>query len=339
MHSSDDMHALVVRGHAEHGIERIPRPSPAVGEALVAVTHAAVCSSDLRLLRGQLHDASYPVVPGHEWVGRVLEAPGAPEWVGHAVVVEGITPCRRCAACAAGLYNLCSDLDEVGFTRPGAFAEALTAPIMNLRRLPDGVAELDACLIEPTCVALHACERAGTLAGRSVGVLGGGAIGLLVAQLARASGAATITVFERSAPRRALANSLALETEASLPTPGSAITTLPEVVFDACGAAQMFAAGLEATRPGGTYVLVGYSGSELAPFAPSAIMLRELTVRGALSGFDKIDEAVRLLASGAIALRPLIGEPIEFDDASYRRLLDEPADLPLRPVFRMPAAA
>src|SRR5882724_12706991 len=152
------MMALVVRGHGQHALERVPRPVPGPADALVAVSHEAMCGTDLRLLRGALHDAHYPVIPGHEWAGRVVEAPSRPELVGSAVVGDGMNPCGQCGMCADGACNLCADLDEVGFTRPGAFAEALCLPAASLRPLPPGLPGPEACLLEPLCIALHAVE-------------------------------------------------------------------------------------------------------------------------------------------------------------------------------------
>ncbi|WP_156755504.1 zinc-dependent alcohol dehydrogenase [Actinokineospora pegani] len=321
-----DMLALVVRGHREHAIERVPVPELGPGEALVAVTHVAVCGTDIRLLRGTLHDAEYPVVPGHEWAGRVVAAPSRPELVGAAVVGDGITPCRSCARCAEGKHNLCTDLDEVGFTRAGAFAEAFTIPAANLRVLPEGFSGPEGCLLEPLCVALHAVERAPAVAGRSVGVIGGGTIGLLVGQLAAAGGAASVVVAEPSAHRRGVAAELGLASVAAM-----ADWDEPDLVFDATGVAAVFPHGVEATRPGGDYVLVGYSGDESVGFAPSAVMLREISVHGVLSGYDQIDRAIEVVAAGVVRLGPLLGPVLPLAD--YRVLLDEVDAPPLRSVF------
>ncbi|MFJ8228464.1 zinc-binding dehydrogenase [Streptomyces sp. NPDC094448] len=332
--SEPDMLALVVRGPLAHGLERIPRPVPGPGEALVAVTHVAVCGTDLRLLRGTLHDADYPVIPGHEWAGRVLSAPDRPELVGRAVVGDGITPCRKCERCAEGAFNLCQDLDEVGFTRPGAFAEAFTIPAANLRLLPDALSGAEGCLLEPLCVALHAVERGPGLSGRSVGVIGAGTIGLLIGQLARAAGARSVTVAEPEVRRRRLAAELGLEPVPSLAELESA---LPEVVFDATGVASVFPDGLRATRPGGDYVLVGYSGEEATRFEPSTVMLREVTVHGVLSGYDQLDKALELVLDGTVRLGPLLDENLPMSE--YRSVLkDRGGDAPLRTVFTTEAA-
>ena len=324
-----DMLALVVRGPKDHALERLPRPVPGPGEALVAVTHVAACGTDLRLLRGTLHDADYPVIPGHEWAGRVLSSPSRPELVGRAVVGDGINPCRRCESCARGAYNLCLALDEVGFTRPGAFAEAFTLPAANLKLLPESMSGAEGCLLEPLCVALHAVERGPNVARRTVGVIGAGAVGLLVAQLAVVGGAATVTVVERAEPRRRIAAELGLE---SRPALADWAEDPPEIVFDATGVASVFPQGLRATRLGGSYVLVGYSGEEATAFEPSTIMLRELTVYGVLSGHNQLAKALEMATTGAVRLGPLLSEPLPLAD--YRAMLDDYGDAaPLRALF------
>jgi L-idonate 5-dehydrogenase len=323
------MTALVVTGPAEHGLRQVAVPQAGPDEALVAVSHVALCGTDLRLLRGTLHDADYPVIPGHEWAGTVLAAPSRPELVGTAVVGHNFKPCNACAWCGRGAQNLCEALDEVGFTMPGACAEAFCLPVENLRPLPAAVSGAEGCLLEPLCVAIHAVERAGDLTGRAVGVIGAGTVGLLVAQLAAAGGAGSVAVAEPAERRRALAAALGLGT-ASGPTDWSADP--PEVVFDATGVAGVFPVGLGATRQGGTYVLVGYSGADTTAFEPSTVMLRELTVVGSLSGVGRLDRALELVADGSVRLGPLLTDPLPLTE--YRSALDVAAvDAPLRFIF------
>jgi 2-desacetyl-2-hydroxyethyl bacteriochlorophyllide A dehydrogenase len=322
------MRALVVRGKREHAVEEVPRPALAEGEALVEVSHVAVCGTDLKLLAGDLHDAHYPVIPGHEWAGHVVAAPTRPELVGRAVVGEGITPCGRCAHCARAEWNLCTDLDEVGFTRPGAAADVFTLPAANLRPLPEQLSGPEGCLLEPLGVALHAVERAPALAGAKVGVIGAGTIGLLVGQLAARAGAAALTLVEPAAARRELAGSLGLD---SVPALADWRDDPPEVVFDATGVAAVFPDGLRATRAAGTYVLVGYSGEAATTFEPSSVMLGEYTVRGVLSGYGQVDRAIELAVAGAVRLAPLVSEILPLSD--YRAVLEPRPAAPLRTVF------
>ncbi len=328
--TTEEMLALVVRGPREHALERVPRPTPGPGEALVATTHVALCGTDLRLLAGTLHDADYPVIPGHEWSGRVLAAPDRPELAGHLVVGHNFRACGRCTYCLAGSEQLCVELDELGFTLPGAFAEAFCVPLDNLRPLPDGLPGDEACLLEPLCVAMHAMERAPDLAGKTVGVIGAGTIGLLVAQLAASAGAADVAVADPAEGRRAIAAEVGIaSTEPDL----EAWKAEPrEVVFDATGVARVFGEGLLATQQGGAYVLVGYSGEETTEFQPSLVMLREVTVIGVLSGYGKIDSALEAVTSGAVRLGPLVSDPLPL--AEYRSVLEYgKGAAPLRSMF------
>lgn len=333
--TSSDMLALVVRGPRIHGLERVPRPAARADEALVAVTHVAMCGTDLRLLRGSLHDAEYPVIPGHEWAGRVLAAPTRPELVGQAVVGENILPCGRCADCAEGRHNLCESCDELGFTLPGAFAEVLTIPAAKLVPLPDELSGAEGCLLEPLGVALHAIERAPQLRDRTVGVIGGGAIGLLIAQLAAAGGALKVSIVDPLEPRRRIAADLGLGVESAL---SAWQGREPGVVFDATGVAAVFPQGLQVTRAGGDYVLVGYSGTEPTSYQPSTVMLRELTVHGVLSGYGQLRTATQAVTSGAVSLEPLVSKPL-LRPADYRTVLEE-TDMaaPLRRIFEMDGA-
>ncbi len=329
---ANQMLALVVRGPREHRLELLARPTPRNSEALVSVTHVAMCGTDLRLLRGTLHDAEYPVIPGHEWAGEVAAAPSRPELVGRVVVGHNFVPCGICESCRRGSANLCPSLDELGFTLPGAFAEQFCVPTENLRLLPSGLTPAEGCLLEPLCVAVHAIQRAPDLYGRNVGVIGGGTIGLLVAQVAASAGAGNVSVVDPIAQRRAIADELGLRTAVSLRVWEDA---RPEIVFDATGVAAVFADGLRAVKPGGAYVLVGYSGEELTPFAPSTVMLRELTVIGVLSGYGQLDRALELAATGSVRLAPLLSEPLPM--INYLAVLREcDGPPPLRRVFTLP---
>lgn len=328
--TDDDMLALVVRGHRDHGLERRPRPEPGPGEALVATDFAAMCGTDLRLLDGTLHDAEYPVIPGHEWSGTVLAAPDRPELVGRAVVGDNFRLCGRCPACLAGRPNLCTDIDEVGFTRPGAFAQLFTIPAANLVALPPQVPGPQACLLEPLGVALHAVERAGAVSGRSVGVIGAGTIGLLVAQLARGAGASRVRVADPLQSRRRIAADLGVDADPGIE---GWHPDLPEVVFDATGAAGVFPRGLTATAVGGVYVLVGYSGAEAVTVEPSTVMLRELTVQGVLSGQGQLRTALAKVVAGEVRLGPLTGDPVPL--TSYRSVLERDGPAPLRLFFHV----
>src|SRR4029450_6159358 len=127
------MLALVVDRPGVSAVSQVPEPAPGPGEVLVEVAAAGICGSDLELLDGPRPAASvrYPVVPGHEWSGRVLAAgPGVDGLApGDPVVAEGLRACGVCDRCAEGRTNICTvAYAETGFTLPGALAERRLLP-------------------------------------------------------------------------------------------------------------------------------------------------------------------------------------------------------------------
>ena len=319
--------SLVVTGRGHHGFVRGDRQPLPKSHARVRVSAVAFCGTDFKLLRGEMHDAQYPVTPGHEWSGTVTECVAAPELVGAHVVASIYEPCGKCRWCAADLAQHCGSLYEHGFTLPGACAEEIVVPTRNLRPVPPGISPAEACLFEPLTVAVHAMDRTPDPEGAEVVVFGAGAVGLLMLQLVQAAGG-RCTVVEPSAARRGLAEELA-----------AAVTVtdaahLPERAFDIAvdvtGSPDSFPQAISALQPLGTLVLVGYSGAASHQFAPSSLMLKELTVRGVLSGVGTLDRAIELVATGVVRLDRLVDETMPIED--YARLLEGAPTSPRQPM-------
>jgi L-idonate 5-dehydrogenase len=324
--------SLVVTGPGQHVFVRTRRGALPADHVRVRVSAVAFCGTDFKLLRGELHDASYPVVPGHEWSGHVIEAESDPGLVGAHVVASIYEPCGECRWCASEEAQHCVALDEHGFTLPGGCAEEIVVPRRNVRLVPPGVGPTEACLFEPLTVAIHAIDRTPDLADCNVVVFGAGAVGLLLLQLVRAGGG-HCTVVEPSVGRRALADELgAIATVASAALlPASAF----EVVLDATGSPGSFIEGISLLEPLGTLVLVGYSGDSSQMFAPSSLMLKELTVHGVLSGVGTLDRAIDLVAAGVVRLDLLVAAPMPIVD--YAELLGGgPALAPRQPMTFAP---
>jgi L-iditol 2-dehydrogenase len=150
------MKALVLTRDAVVEYQDVQEPArPGPGWALIRVSHAGVCSSDIHrgFESGAYH---YPLIMGHEFSGVVEEpAPGGRFPRGARVIVFPLIPCRRCIPCQTGDFAQCTDYDYLGSRRDGAFAERVWAPDANLFAVPDGVSMRDAALTEPCAVALH----------------------------------------------------------------------------------------------------------------------------------------------------------------------------------------
>src|SRR5512136_1683384 len=126
-------------------------PIPPPGESLVRVQLAGVCNTDLELVRGYM---SFRGVPGHEFVGEVVQCDSAPEWVGRRVVGEINAACGQCETCRAGRPTHCPNRTTLGIAgRDGTFAEYLCLPIVNLHRVPENTPDEAAVFAEPLAAA------------------------------------------------------------------------------------------------------------------------------------------------------------------------------------------
>ena len=251
------MHAAFCTGPGRIEIRAVAPPERAPDELLVEVHACGICGSDLHYYGGS---APAPAVClGHEICGRVASA-GSGFAVGDPVVIEPLLSCGVCPRCRAGEPNLCPRLRILGSMAPGGFAELVAVPPTSLYRVP---AELDldtAMLAEPLAVGVHAVRLAQLTLGEEVLVLGGGAIGLLAAFAATASGA-RVTVSARyphqAGAARALGAAAVIGTthEDVLRT---AEERPPDVVFETIGGtAPTLDLALQAVRAGGRIVALG----------------------------------------------------------------------------------
>jgi len=181
------MKALYTASPGQYALCERPTPVPSATEALVRVTHAAICHTDLIIRSGRAGHVRYPVIPGHEFSG-IVEACGAAVHrvsVGDAVAVETILSCGHCPACRKGDTNGCDSYDELGSRRDGGFAQFCAVPANHLHRLPVGTSLAEAALVEPLANAVSVVRQAAVGLGDRVVVIGPGPIGLLVLQVAR----------------------------------------------------------------------------------------------------------------------------------------------------------
>jgi len=205
----------------------IPVPKPGPGEVLVKVKATGVCGTDVHL--SQKDEAGYtvypghcklPVVIGHEWSGQVVEAGQGVESLkpGDSVCVEEMCWCGECTPCRAGLVNQCQNLEEIGLTLQGAFAEYVATKPKYCWKI-DSIAEAYGdedvayeigAMVEPCSVAYNGMfiSAEGFQPGGNVLVAGCGPIGLMSVALARATGAAKVIAMEPSASRREMAEKL-----------------------------------------------------------------------------------------------------------------------------------
>jgi len=267
----------------------LPEPVPGSGEALLRVSMAGICNTDLELARGYM---GYEGVLGHELCG-VVEACSDPQWIGKRVAAEINLACGTCAACLRGLGRHCPTRTVLGIVgKSGCFAERVTVPIANLHALPAALDDARACFVEPTAAAFEILTQLPIDERTRVAVLGDGKLGQLVTQVLATSGARPVLVGHH-ARKLALASARGIETA----VPGALPRKAFDVVVEATGASAGLQAALELVRPRGTVVLKStYHGELRVDAAP--IVIDELTVVGSRCGPFK--PAIDALASGRV---------------------------------------
>lgn len=186
------------------------RPEPVADEKglIVKVHCCAICGTDVKLATVGNPRCHPPRIIGHEMVGRVVHAgrDAAGFSVGDRVTLATTLACGECDYCGLGLGNMCPNAKPVSYDYDGAFAEYVAIPQQALRggnviKVPDSVSDEFAALSEPLSCAINSQELAGVKAGESVLIIGGGPLGALHAELARAAGASDVMIVQRSEPR------------------------------------------------------------------------------------------------------------------------------------------
>jgi L-iditol 2-dehydrogenase len=311
-----------------HGAERLEivervDPTPAEGELLIAPTAVGICGTDIEIFDGSLAYfrmglARYPIVPGHEWTGTVVDVGRGVSGfsAGDRVVGEVAIGCGVCVRCRAGRRHLCARRTETGIVHmDGAMASRMVFPAAFAHRV--ALEPRAAALVEPTSVALHSVRR-GRVAGQRVMVVGAGPIGLLAAQCAQAEGATSVVVSDTREDRLTLAAALGFPPVGGIGMHESAEwgDTRPlgaaleadtiDVVILCAGGPAAIASAFAAVRPGGTVVAVGLSGSPTIPFDYDGMVVRDIDLIGVLGSVGFWPDAIELITSGRVRTEPLV---------------------------------
>jgi threonine dehydrogenase-like Zn-dependent dehydrogenase len=289
------MRALWLEGQAVRLRADAPEPA-APGEALVRVVLAGVCNTDLEMVRGY-----YPFtgVPGHEFVGVVERAEGAPEWVGRRVAGEINATCGTCATCRAGRRPHCERRTVLGLIgRNGTFAERLSLPVANLHAVPDQVPDEAAVFTEPLAAALHVRDHVAIGPAVRVLVVGDGKLGHLVALALRGTGC-ELRVATRLPRTRPILEAKGIGLVAS----SEVADACADVVVECTGQAGGLAVARRAVRPAGTIVMKSTYRGETA-FDFTRMVVDEVAVVGSRCG--PFAPALQALADGSVDPTPLV---------------------------------
>lgn len=328
------MKALVLEEYNKFVLQDVEKPQIQPDEVLVRIKACSICGSDVHGMDGSTGRRIPPVIMGHEAAG-VIEQVGenVSGWnAGDRITFDSTLYCGECEFCKRGEVNLCDDrrvfgvsCDEYRFN--GAFAEYAAVNQRILYRLPDEVSFLQAAMIEPLSIAVHAVRVSGIDPDQDVAVVGTGMIGLLLVQVLAAKGCRKLIAVDVDDDKLALAKRFGATHTVN--SRGDAVKDILELTQGRGLDASFEAVGIEATgniaikslRKGGTAVLVGnLSAMESLPV--QAIVTRQLSVLGSCASAGEYDECIQLIADKKVDVEAFVSAsaPLEEGAEWFKRL-------------------
>ena len=312
------MKALLLSKYRQLELADLPTPSPGPGEVLIRVGACGICGSDVHGYDGSSGRRIPPIVMGHEAAGRI-EAVGAGVnnlRVGERVTFDSTVYCGECGPCRRGEVNLCDNRQVLGvscgdYRRAGAFAEYVVVPARVVYKLPESIPFANAAMLEAVAVAMHAVLLGQVSSETTALVVGAGTIGLLTLQALRAAGVSRVFIFDVDTTRLKLADQLgATAVLSAVSDPVAQVLQLTktvgvDVVFEAVGRNETVAASIGTVRKGGTVVLVGNIQPEVT-LPLQKVVTRQIRLQGSCASAGEYPQAIELMASGKIQVKPLI---------------------------------
>jgi L-iditol 2-dehydrogenase len=332
IHGGDlSMRALVVSAPNEFAVREVERPRPGAFEVLCKVRAVTICGTDPHIIQGHypgFWPKAWPLVPGHEWCGDVVEVGAGAAALGWAagtrVAGTSHAACGYCRRCIEGRYNICENFGveglhaQYGHNADGAYAEYVVHSIKSVFAVPDELSDEEAAMLDPTAIALHTVVRGGHRPGDTVVVVGPGVMGLLVAESALALGAGRVIVVGRG-QRLARAAELGHETvDFTAGDPVAAVRELTggtgaDVVLECSGAADAVGGCIDMSRKGGRVAVIGIPLDD-ARIPMQRLVLDEIDVVGVRASAGEMPRAIALVAAGRIRLKELITHRFTLDD-------------------------
>ncbi|MGW6903350.1 zinc-dependent alcohol dehydrogenase family protein [Streptomyces sp. NPDC054940] len=316
------MKAAVIEAPGKVTVTTVPDPTPGPRQVVIDVAACGLCGTDLHILQGEFAP-KLPIVPGHEFAGEVvgLGSEVTELKIGDRVAVDPSLYCNECPYCRAGRNNLCDRWQAIGVTVAGGAAEYAVAPVANCVRLPDHVDVQDAALIEPLSCAVRGYDVLNSRLGAHVLIYGSGTMGLMMLELAKRTGAASVDVVDVNPERLATAEKLGCS-QAALSADELGRPAGWDVVVDATGNAAAIQDGLERVAKAGTFLQFGVSDyATTATISPYRIYNQEITITGSMAVLHSYERAAELFATGVLDPQVFISDRLPLTE--YPQALEQ----------------
>ncbi|MBR4019224.1 MAG: galactitol-1-phosphate 5-dehydrogenase [Clostridia bacterium] len=328
------MKALVLEEYNKFVLKEVEKPRIQPDEVLVRIRACSICGSDVHGMDGSTGRRIPPVIMGHEAAG-IIEQVGqnVEGWKeGDRVTFDSTLYCGECEFCKRGEVNLCDNRRVFGvscgeYRFNGAFAEYAAVNQRILYKLPEEVSFLQAAMIEPLSIAVHAVRVSNIAQDQDVAVVGTGMIGLLLVQVLAAKGCRKLIAVDVDDDKLALAKRFGATHIVN--SKGDAVKEILDITQGRGLDASFEAVGIEVTgniaikslRKGGTAVLVGnLSAMESLPV--QAIVTRQLSVLGSCASAGEYDECIQLIAEKKVDVEAFVSASAPLDEGAewFKRL-------------------
>jgi len=302
----------------------IPEPGKLKdNEILLRIKRIGVCGSDIHVFHGKHPATPYPVVQGHEY-SAIVEAVGSKVTrvkPGMKATARPQLVCGECGPCKRGQYNACQKLKVQGFQAPGVAQDLFVVPEDRIVPFPDNMTLDQGAMIEPAAVGAHSTNRVNGLKGKNVVVAGAGTIGNLVAQFAKARGAAKVLITDISDYRLDIAKQCGIEGTLNIKNTPFEVGIKSffgdkgfQIGFEAAGVQSSLDVLMQFVEKGGDVVILGvYSQNPVVNMF--YLGEHELNVFGSMMyRQEDYEAAVEMIASGKIITKPLLTNRFPFSN-------------------------
>jgi len=315
--SMEKNQAVVLNTVRKFDFESQPIPENPSENVLIKMHTVGICGSDVQYWEhGKCgpFEVNGPIVLGHESSGIVVSVGDNVKHIkiGDRVAIEPGVPCRICNNCRSGRYNLCPDVKFLA-TPPynGSLSTYLSHPADYCFVMPDHMSFEEGALLEPLSVGVHACRRSGVKAGSHVLITGAGPIGLILLLVARASGATKIIVTDvmenrLEVAKRFGADVVLLANDPNVVDKIKGVSSSVTQTFECSGSESALVLAIRATSQGGKVVSIGRSSKPFQSVPLFEAADKEIDILGSFRYHDTYQQALELVASGQIDVKPLV---------------------------------
>ena len=312
------MRAFFLNGVKNVSVLDIDEPDLKENEVKIRVMACGVCGSDIHSYYGKNPLIKYPVVPGHELSGIVVESKSSLFHSGDRVVVDPNIPCNKCRYCRSGKKNFCEHFTSIGNNIYGGFAEYVNVPDSQVYKIPDNLSYERASVTEPVACLIHGLDIVNAKIGESALILGAGFIGLTFFQILKNMGYNPLIVAELNEYRKNIARELGADVVI-----GNIKNYVKEktgnygvdLIVDTTGSMKLLEESIDIiSNDGRILAFAVYDPDAYASIKPSLIYQKEIKIAGEFTNPYTMERSLNLISSGAINLDILLNKKVDINN-------------------------